>query len=94
MGMATVTVKLVAEVPVPPAVVTEIGPVIAPAGTVADICVGVLTVKPTASTPLNLHEVAPVKLVPVIVTGVPTTPEVGANESTVGAAGGAESGEP
>jgi len=40
-GAATVAVtpKLVALVPVPPAVVTAIGPVVAPLGTVAVICV-------------------------------------------------------
>jgi hypothetical protein len=39
-----------------------------------------------ASVPLNLTLLAPEKLVPLIVTVVPTGPEVGLNEVMVGAA--------
>jgi hypothetical protein len=68
---------LVELVPVPAAVVTEIGPVTAPVGTVAVISVAETTWCVEAPTPPNLTEVAPLKLVPVIVTDVPTGPEVG-----------------
>jgi len=50
-GAALVTVKRAALVAVPPAVVTVIGPVVAPPGTVAVIWIAVLTVK-VAFTPL------------------------------------------
>lgn len=62
-----VIVKLDALVAVPPGAVTEIGPVVAPDGTVAVICVALTTVK-VAETPLKFTAVAPVKLVPVMVT--------------------------
>jgi len=76
VGAATVTEKLVAVVAVPPGVVTEIGPVVAPEGTVAVICVDESTVK-LAAVPLKVTDVAPVRLVPVITTLVPTGPLVG-----------------
>ena len=75
VGMKT-TVKLVALVPVPVGPVTEIGPAVAPEGTVAVICVAELTVK-LDDMPLNETAVAPVKFVPVIVTLVPIVPLVG-----------------
>jgi len=78
------TVKLDDEVAVPLAVVTLIGPVVAPEGTVVLICVLLLTVK-LADVPLNLTAVAPVKFVPVTVTLVPTAPEVGLKLEIVGA---------
>jgi hypothetical protein len=81
---AAVTVKLLAEVAVPPGVVTEILPVVAPLGTVAVICVAVFTVN-VADLPLNFTAVAPVRLVPVIVTEVPTGPLVGVKVVIVGA---------
>jgi hypothetical protein len=62
-----VIVKFDALVAVPPGAVTEIGPVVAPDGTVAVICVALTTVK-AAERPLKLTAVAPVKLVPVMVT--------------------------
>ena len=77
--------KLVVLVAVPPRAVTEIRPVVAPAGTVAVILVEDLTTK-DAVTLLKRTTVAPVKFVPVIVTEVPTRPEVGENEVMVGAA--------
>ena len=61
---------------VPPGVATLSGPDLAPAGTVAWIAVSEVTVK-LALTPLNLTEEAPVKLVPLMVTLVPTGPLVG-----------------
>src|SRR5213595_555408 len=69
---ATVTVKLVELVAVPPGVVTLIDPVVAPLGTEVVICVSVATVK--------------VATVPLIVTLVPTGPLVGAKELITGGA--------
>jgi len=77
------TVKLLALLAVPPAVVTLIGPVEAPLGTVAAIEVDEFTVKP-ALTPLNRTALAPVKLVPLMVTIVPTPPLVGEKLVIVG----------
>src|SRR5207245_329688 len=70
------TVKLVALVPVPAVVVTDIGPVSAVLGTVALIEVADSTVK-DAACPLNFTEVAPIKPLPLIVTIVPAVPEAG-----------------
>jgi hypothetical protein len=79
-----VTVKLEELVPVPIALVTEIGPLTAPAGTVVEICVSETTLKVALTLP-NLTVLAPLKFEPVIVTGSPTAPEDGLNEVTVGA---------
>jgi hypothetical protein len=79
----TVTVKLLVLVAVPPGVVTLSDPVVAPAGTVAWIDVAEVTVK-LAPRPLNATAVAPVKLVPLMVTLVPTDPLVGAKLAIVG----------
>ena len=79
----TITVKLLALVAVPPGVVTLIGPGVAPDGTVAWIVVGELTVY-VALTPLNVTDVAPVKLVPLIWTLVPTGPLAGLKFVIVG----------
>jgi hypothetical protein len=68
-----VTSKLSALVAVPPGVVTAMGPSVAPAGTVAVICVSRFTVK-LADVPLKVTAVAPVNPVPVIATEVPTGP--------------------
>jgi hypothetical protein len=70
------TVKLVALVPVPPAVVTLSVPEVAPLGTVAVIWVPESTVN-EALVPLNFTDVAPVKAAPVIVTLKPTPIPVG-----------------
>jgi hypothetical protein len=80
-----VTLKFVELVSVPPGVVTEIFPVVAPTGTVAVIFVEEFTVN-VADVPLNLTAVAPVKLVPVIVTVAPTGPLVGEKDVMCGAA--------
>jgi hypothetical protein len=71
-------------VAVPPGVVTDSVPDFPPTGTVVVIWVEELTVK-LALTPLNLTEVAPVRLVPVIVTLVPMKPLVGEKLVIVGA---------
>jgi hypothetical protein len=76
--MAGVTVKRVVVVKGPPSVVTVMGPVVAPAGTVVVIVPGGPSVN-VAATPLNETAVAPVKVVSVIVTPVPAGPKVGVN---------------
>src|SRR2546423_956508 len=69
-------VKVCVLVPVPPGVVTEIGPLVAFVGTVAVICVLESTVK-TAAVPLNLTMEAPSNLAPVTTTFVLPMPLVG-----------------
>jgi hypothetical protein len=70
------TAKLLALVAVPAGVLTLIGPLAAPGGTVA--CIAVLDViLKLAATPLKVTAVAPVKLVPLMVTVVPAGPEPG-----------------
>jgi hypothetical protein len=70
------TVNVLPLVAVPPAFVTVILPVVAPAGTVAVIFVLELAVK-SASVPLNFTAEAVSKLVPLMVMLSPTTPLVG-----------------
>src|SRR5256885_7940980 len=78
--MAGVTVKRVVLVKgLLVGVVTVMGPVVPPLGTVAVMEGSETTVKLVAATPLNSTAVAPVKVVPVIVTTVPTGPKVGVN---------------
>ena len=79
------TVNVATLVVVPPAVVTEMGPVLAPVGTVTAICVAESTVKLVAATPLNFTAVAPVKKSPLTVTEPPTRALVGEKEVTTGA---------
>jgi hypothetical protein len=82
----TVTVKFVELVAVPLGVVTRIGPVVAPVGTATVILVPApFTAKPGAFTLSNETDVAPVKLVPLILTDDPTGPLVGLNDVIVGA---------
>lgn len=83
-----VTVKLPAELALPPGVVMENFPVVAPLGMVAVICVALFTVK-AADVPFRVRTVAPVRFVPVMVTPVPTCPLVGLKPVMVGAAGAA-----
>src|SRR5262245_43604418 len=66
-----------------PVLLILIGPFAAGVGTVAVICVSLLTVK-LALKVLNLTFVTPVKPVPVIVTSVPLAPLVGLKLLTVG----------
>jgi hypothetical protein len=80
-GGTTVNALLLVAVPV--GVVTLSGPVVAPAGTVAWIAVADVTVK-VALVPLNATDVAPVKLVPLIVTVVPTGPHVAGGIGAIG----------
>jgi hypothetical protein len=69
-------VKLVELFAVPPAVVTVMAPVLAPAGTVAVIWV-LDTMVNVAAVPRNFTAVAPVRPVPVMVTVAPTGALVG-----------------
>src|SRR5438876_729432 len=82
---AGITVKLLVLVAVPPGVVTLMGPLVAPLGTVAAIEVDEVTEKLTALVPLNVTDVAPVKAVPLSVTLLPTGPPVGVKLAIVGA---------
>jgi hypothetical protein len=69
---------------VPPGVTTLTVPLVAPAGTDAVIEVELTTLNDVTDVPLNFTAVAPVKFVPVIVTVVPTGPDVGVKEEMVG----------
>ena len=72
------TVKLVALFAgPPPVVVTCSGPVVAPVGTVAVICVAELTTYVVAAVVLNITDVVHPKFVPVMTTLAPTAPLVG-----------------
>src|SRR3954466_5735889 len=73
------TVKSVALVAVPPGAVTVILPVVVPPETLAEICVGELTVNEPAL-PLNFTDVAPVKPVPLMTTFTLIGPAVGVKE--------------
>ena len=85
-GVTVVTVKAFALVAVPPGVVTLIGPLVAPLGTVAWSAVSETTVK-AALVPPNVTLVVPVKFAPPIVTFTPAGPLVGAKDEIVGAGG-------
>lgn len=73
------------KLPVPPGVVTEIAPPIAPTGTIAVICVDENTVKPVVATPPKLTLLTPVKFAPPIVTTAPAGALVGEKLLTRGA---------
>jgi hypothetical protein len=78
LGAGTVTVKLTPLLAVPPTVTTTV-PVVAPAGTGTTMLVALQLVG-VAVVPLNLTVLLPCvapKFVPVMVTGVPTNPDVG-----------------
>ena len=82
-----IRVKLAALVPVPLRVVTPTLPVVAPTGTVTVIRVGDSRVKVVAVVVLNFTAVTLMKLVPVMVTLLPTIPETGDRAVTVGSGG-------
>ena len=84
-GGVQLEVNELALVATPPVVVTEIGPVVAPAGTTAVICVALLIVNEAAGVPLNDTPLVPMKLVPVMVTLVPAPPLDGVKPVMVGA---------
>jgi hypothetical protein len=77
------TVKLLALLAVPAGLMTLIGPLVAPVGTVAVIVVAEFAVK-LALVPLNRTAEALVKLVPLMVTVAPGGPLVGVKLETVG----------
>ena len=85
--VAAPIVKLAVLVPVPPLVVTVSGPVVAPGGTAVTMDVLESTVKVVAGIPLNFTAVAPIKLLPAMVTVAPTPPVVGVKLVTLGTAG-------
>jgi len=88
-GGGIVTLKLARLVALPVGVVTVIGPVVAPAGTVALICVLPPTVK-LAFVPLKVTFDAFWNHCPLIVTVVPTWPLVGLKSLMTGVFDGAE----
>lgn len=77
------TKKLLPLIAFTPDVTIDILPVVAATGTVALMEVDDNTVN-VADTPLNLTDVVPVKLVPVMVTSIPTSPDVGVKLVMVG----------
>ena len=80
-----VTMKLLPLCALPSDVVTMIGPVDAPLGTLTvTLCPDALTVNPGAFVPLNVTEVVPSKFVPWISTVVPTLPLAGLKLEMVG----------
>ena len=81
---AGMKVKELSLVAVPPGVVTLIVPV-APVPTVAVSEVELVTVKEDVAVPPTVTAVAPVKLVPVMVTTVPVPPLLGVKDVIVGA---------
>jgi hypothetical protein len=81
---AGIKVKLLEELAVPPGVVTDIIPVV-PLATTAVMLVAFTTVKEVAAVPPKLTAVAPVKLVPIMVTIAPVAADDGVNELMVGA---------
>ncbi len=80
------TVKPVALVAVPESVVTLIGPVVAPDGTLAVICVSETTVN-AAEVPLKATNEALARFSPVIATLAPTAPAPGVKLVIVGGGG-------
>ena len=90
LGAGDVTVKLTPLLATPPTVTTTF-PVVAPLGTGAAMLVALQLVG-VANVPLNVTVLLPwvvPKFVPVIVTDVPTTPDVGFKFVMLGAGGGA-----
>jgi hypothetical protein len=78
------TANAVVELPVAATLVTEMLPVVAPAGTTAVIIVADTTLKIAAGVPLNCTAVLAAKFDPVIVTVAPTDPLVGVKVDTTG----------
>lgn len=81
-----VTVKLLPDVTEPPGVVSEIGPVVAAAGTANTADVFVFELIPAVLLLKNFALVIPARFVPETVTKVPTGPLVGEKLVIVGAA--------
>lgn len=87
-GADEMTVKFEAVVEVPVTLVMEMGPVVAPMGTVVVNSVGETSVKP-AEVPLNFTEEVLEKFEPTRLTSVPTMPEAGEKLVIEGGGGGA-----
>src|SRR5262249_382696 len=87
-GVATLTVKFVAEVAVPCGVTIVIFPVTALAGTVILTLAPLTTENVLPATPPTVTEVAPLKFDPVTLTVVPTAPLVGLKLLMLGVATG------
>jgi len=77
------TMKLLGETAEPPGAMTDIGPVVAPAGTVAEMEVELMTMK-EAVVPLKVTDVVPLKPEPWMETTVPTGPDEGLKEVMIG----------
>ena len=71
--VGTDTVKVAAEVPVPPGLVTDTVPVV-PLPTTAVMLVALATLNDVTAVPPSVTAVVPVKLVPVMVMVAPTAP--------------------
>lgn len=84
-GLGSNTVKLLVLVAEPPGVVTVISPELAPVGTTKVSVVASTTVKLPTLAPFSVTALAPVRLVPVTVTVVPTRPLLGVKLTKVGA---------
>src|SRR5262245_47620615 len=84
IALLSSTTKLVGLDPVPAAFVMLMRPVVARLGTVALMVISSTTEKLGSTVPLKVTFVAPVKPVPVSVTGVPTGPLPGEKEVIVG----------
>jgi hypothetical protein len=78
-----VMIKSVPLTPTPTLLLTLMGPLVAPAGTVARICVSESIVN-VADSPLNATSLALVNALPVMVTSVPVKPPAGVNDVIVG----------
>jgi len=87
VGHAPVTVKVAVCTSGQLALLSVIGPVTAPVGTIAVICVAVMIGLTALTLPLNFTAVTPVKSVPVMTTGVPIAPLVGASPVTTAQSG-------
>ena len=84
VGAGTITAKFSLLTAVPATVVTEIVPLVAPAGTIAVIDDDEVALNVRAVVPLNVTLVVVARFVPLTVTLVPTLPEVGEKDVMVG----------
>jgi hypothetical protein len=84
VGADGVTVNEAALVAIPPGVVIDTVPVVVPAATIAVMEVADRTETDVAANPLIFTDEVPVRLVPAIVTFVPTGPKSGVKEVIVG----------
>ena len=84
---AATTVNAAALMPVRPSTVTDMGPLVAPVGTMATNCVALACIT-KAGRPLNatllLATLDTLNAWPVIVTDMPATPRIGENPETIG----------